>query len=302
MRRKGLAIFLTMALTLLVSACGGAPATNDKAAAPGGDTAKQESTLERVKRQGYITVGFANENPYAYATPDGKLTGEAVEVARAIFKEMGIPEMQGVLTEFGSLIPGLKAGRFDAVTAGMFIKPERCEQVAFANPEYTIGEALATKPGNPLNLRSYKDIANHATAKVAVMSGGVEQEYLTKSGVPADRMVVVPDQPAALAALKADRADAITMTGPSLQALLADKNVTGVERVMDFIQPEIDGKTVAGFGATAFRKGDDDIREAFNRELAKLQDSGRLLEIIQPFGFTKAELPGDVTAEQLCKG
>ena len=53
-----------------------------------------------------MTIGFANEVPYAYATPEGKLSGEAVEVARTVLQNMGINEMQGVLTEFGSLIPG----------------------------------------------------------------------------------------------------------------------------------------------------------------------------------------------------
>ena len=84
-----------------------------------------ETTLERAKAQGFIRVGFANEAPFGYATPDGKLTGEAPEVAKAVLAKMGIPQVDGVLTEFGSLIPGLKAGRFDIIAAGMFINPKR---------------------------------------------------------------------------------------------------------------------------------------------------------------------------------
>ncbi len=112
----------------------------------------QESTLDRVMREGVIRVGFANENPYAFAKPDGTLSGEAVEVARAVFEDMGIGEMEGILTEFGSLIPGLQAGRFDVITAGMYVNPNRCEQVLFADPEYKIGEALIVAAGNPLDL------------------------------------------------------------------------------------------------------------------------------------------------------
>jgi polar amino acid transport system substrate-binding protein len=294
MRTKGLTILLALALTVVTTACSGLPGG-------GKGPAGEEGTLARARQQGYITVGFANEKPFAYKTPDGQVTGEAVETARAAFAAMGIKEVRGVLTEFGSLVPGLKAGRFDAVTAGMFIKPERCVQVAFANPEYKIGEALAVASGNPLNLRSYKDIAANNQAKVAVMGGSVEQGYLTKSGVPLDRLVIVPDQPAALAALKAGRANSITMTGPALQALLSDNQITGIDRVKDFVQPEIDGKSVAGYGATAFRKGDDAFRQMFNQELAKLQQSGQLLKTIEPFGFTASELPGDATSEQICK-
>lgn len=260
------------------------------------------NTLEEAKKRGYITVGFANEAPYAYATPSGELTGEAVEVARAVFKELGIPEVQGVLTEFGNLIPGLEAKRFDAVTAGMFVRPDRCEKVAFANPEYRVGQALGVETGNPKGLKSYADIAAKSDVKVAAMNGGVEYDYLLQAGVKEGQIVVVPDQPAALAAVRSGRAHAMTMTGPALQALLDAGDTSGVERVMDFEQPVVDGKVSYGYGATAFRKSDTAFVEAFNAELKKLEESGKLLEILSQFGFTEAELPEGQTAAPLCQG
>lgn len=281
-----LSLLLTIVLVSVLTGCG--------------DQAK-ESTLEKVKRQGYVTVGFANEKPYAYATPDGKLTGESVEVARAVLKNMGIEEMNGVLAEFGALIQGLQAGRFDMVTAGMAILPKRAEQVDFADPDYKVGVALAVKAGNPKNLHSYEDIAANPEVKVAVMAGGMEAGFLRAVGASEDQLVVVPDQPSAVEALQAGRVDATTMTGPSLQTMLDAKNDPGIERVTDFKQPVIDGKSVISYGAAVFRKGDDDFREAFNRELQKLKESGELLEIIRPFGFTEENLPGDMTAEDVIK-
>src|SRR5690349_11223516 len=112
-----------------------------------------ETTLQRAKRQGYIRVGFANEAPFGYATPDGKLTGEAPEVAKAVLAKMGISQVDGVLTEFGSLIPGLLAGRFDIIAAGMFITPKRCEQIRFSEPSYGIGQAFLVKKSNPKNIK-----------------------------------------------------------------------------------------------------------------------------------------------------
>jgi polar amino acid transport system substrate-binding protein len=296
-RRRTWAAAWTALLSAALLAAG---CTQQQAASPRTGVAA-ETTLEQAKRQGFVTVGFANEKPYAYATPDGKLTGEAVEVARVILKRLGIHEMNGVLTEFGSLIPGLKAKRFDIITAGMYITPQRAQEVAFANPEYSIGEALAVKKGNPLTLRSYQDIAAHPQARVAVMSGAIEMEYLQQSGVKPAQMVVVPDQPSAVAALQAGRADAITMTGPSLQAVLDSAKDPELERVTDFMQPDIDGKSVRGYGAAAFRKEDQDFVDAYNRELQKLKESGELLKILEPFGFTEQELPGDETAAELSR-
>lgn len=296
--KKLVSVLVTWMTAMSLVACG----SSQEASTNGEDSqAVSESTLERVKSEGVVTVGFANEKPYAYATPDGKLTGEAVEIARVVLKNMGINEMEGVLTEFGSLIPGLKAGRFDLITAGMFITPVRAKEVAFANPEYSIGEALAVKPSNPKGLHSYKDIADQPDVKVAVMGGAIENEYLLKSGVSREQIVTVPDNPAAISALQSGRVDAITMTGPSLQALLDAAQDAEIERVMDFEQPVIDGKSVRGYGATAFRIEDEEFRQAFNRELQLLKESGELLEILQQFGFTEQELPGDVTAEELSK-
>lgn len=287
--KKILAATLTLSL-LGLAGCGAAETKNEA-----------KSTMDIAKERGYVVVGFANEKPYAYQTPDGKLTGEAVEVARTVLKNIGIEEMKGELTEFASLIPGLNAKRFDMITAGMFINPDRAKEVDFANPEYSIGEGIAVKKGNPLNLHSYKDIAANPKAKIAVPGGAIEYDYLLKSGVKLDQIMTVPDMPAALSALQSGRADALTATGPSVQATLDTANNSNLERVMDFEQPIIDGKEVRGYGATAFRKEDKDFREAFNAELQKLRESGELLKIISPFGFTEQELPGDKTAEELSK-
>lgn len=266
-----------------------------------GDQTSGSALLDKLRKQGYVDVGFANEKPYAYQTTDGKLTGEAVEIARIIFKNLGVDELRGHLVEFSSLIPGLKAKKFDVITAGMFITPERAKQVVFANPEYSIGEALAVLKGNPKNLHSYEDIANQPDVKVAVMSGAIEEDYMLKSGIKEDQIITVQDQPAAISALKTGRVDAITMTGPSLQSMLEAADDPDIERVMDFKQPVIDGKSVRGYGAAAFRPEDKDLADLYNQELQKLKDSGELLKILEQFGFTEQELPGDKTAAELSK-
>ncbi len=259
------------------------------------------STLERAQKDGKIVVGFSGEVPYAYEDENGNLTGQSVEVARAVFKELGIEEMDGKLTKFSSLIPGLKSGNFDVITAGMYITPDRCEQVDFGEPEYSIGEALAVQKDNPLNLHSYEDIVNNPEVKVALMNGAIEIDYLKAAGIQKDQMEIVQDIPSNIAALESGRVDAITMTGPTLESALATANAKNIDRVEDFTQPMVDGESIRGYGAAAFNPEDDDLKKAYNEALQKLKDSGRLLEIISEFGFTEADLPGDMTTEQLCK-
>src|SRR5699024_2433932 len=93
----------------------------------------------------------------AYKDDDGKLAGAAVEVAKAVFDEMGL-EMEGHLAEWDNLIPGVKNNKFDVITAGMAINPERCESVDFAEPSVIYGEGIIVEKGNPMDLHSYEDI------------------------------------------------------------------------------------------------------------------------------------------------
>lgn len=259
--------------------------------------AQAQTTLERIKADGYIRVGFANEAPYGFATPDGKLTGESPEVVKAVLAKMGIAQVDGVLTEFGSLIPGLQAGRFDIIAAGMFINPKRCEQVQFSEPTYGIGQAFLVPSGNPDGIADYASIAANADLKLAVMAGAVEAGYAKDSGVTDAQLVILPDQSSLVKAVQAERADAAALTALSI-ADMASKN-EGVESTPPF--GTVAGESVVGHGAVAFRKEDTDLYEAFNAELKKFIGSEEHLALVTPIGFGKDFLPTKTTAE-LCAG
>ena len=259
--------------------------------------AHAETTLERAKREGYIRVGFANEAPYGFATPDGKLTGESPEVVRAVLKKIGINQVDGVLTEFGSLIPGLQAGRFDIIAAGMFITPKRCAQVQFSEPTYGIGQAFLVKKTNPKAIKDYGSIAANKDLKLAVMAGAVEGGYAKDSSIGQDQLVILPDQSSLVKAVQSGRADAAALTALSI-ADMASKN-DGVESTPPF--GTVAGKSVVGHGGIAFRQDDKDLYEAFNAELKKFIGSEEHIALVTPFGFGKGFLPTKTTAE-LCAG
>ena len=258
-------------------------------------TALAQSALEKAREAGFIRIGFANEAPYGYATPDGKLTGEAPEVAKAVLAKMGINEVDGVLTEFGSLIPGLKAGRFDMIAAGMFITPARCQEVAFSEPSYGIGQAFLVKTGNPASIADYATIAGNEDLKLAVMAGAVESGYAKKAGIGMSQLVMLPDQSSLVKAVQAGRADAAALTALSI-ADMASKN-DGVEATAPF--GEVAGESVKGHGGFAFRKADTDLYEAFNAELKKFIGTPEHIALVTPHGFGEGYLPNLTTAE-LC--
>lgn len=266
-------------------------------AAAAGTPAIAQSTLEKAKADGYIRVGFANEAPFGFATPDGKLTGEAPEVAKAVLAKLGINEVDGVLTEFGSLIPGLKAGRFDIIAAGMFINPKRCAEITFSEPSYGIGQAMLVVTGNPKGVKDYSTFKDNADLKLAVMAGAVEGGYAKDAGVAEGQLVTLPDQSSLVAAVQAGRADAAALTALSI-ADMASK-ADGVESTTPF--GEVAGKSVKGHGGFGFRKEDADLAEAFNAELKTFLGSPEHIALVEPLGFGKDYLPNMTTAE-LCAG
>ncbi|AKQ55214.1 ectoine/hydroxyectoine ABC transporter substrate-binding protein EhuB [Bordetella hinzii] len=261
-----------------------------------------QDTLQAAKAAGRIRIGYANEAPYAFMdSQKARVTGEAVEVARVVLKRMGINEVEGVLTEFGSLIPGLQAKRFDIIAAGMYVTPERCQQVAFSNPTYGVDEGFLVPKGNPKQLHSFEDVANKEDVKLGVVVGAIEADYARQSKVGAGQMVVFPDAVSAFAGVQAGRADAYAATALTINDLLNKTDGGGgMERAQPFKNPVIDGKETRGYGAFAFRKEDKAFADAFNAELAKFIGTEEHAKLVAPFGFTKAELPGEMTAAKLC--
>jgi len=254
-----------------------------------------ESLLERLRAQGTARVGIAGEVPYGYINDKGELTGEAPEIAKVVFERLGVENVVPVPTEFGSLIPGLRSQQFDVVSAGMYINPARCEQVIFADPEYIMLDAFIVRKGNPKGLRGYDDIVEKG-ARMATGTAYAEIDYAVAAGVRRDDILILPDQVAGLAAVEQGRVD--VFAGTSLTVRQVVQGSDRAEATEPF-QPMVDGEPAIGAGGFAFRPTSTDLRDAFNRELRELKDSGELLEIVKPFGFTEDEMT-DLTAKELC--
>jgi polar amino acid transport system substrate-binding protein len=296
LKRSGLATAAIIGGPTLLGACS---RVDDSGGGGGGGGG---GALGRIRDAGSVRVGFANEQPYGFRDRSGNLTGEAPELARAIFRAMGVDQLQPVLAKsFDALIPGLAAQQYDIIAAGMFITPERCQQIAFANPDYLGSNAFLVKKGNPAGLKTFADLKS-AGVQLGVLAGAVERGFAEGNGLPSDKISTFPDQNAAFQGILAGRVDAVALTSPSLRWTLR-QNFPGrpLEVTPPFI-PAVDGKEQPNFGGFGFRKADTDLVNAFNAELKKLQDSNGVLPLIQRFGFTQTDVDEakGQTAQQLC--
>jgi polar amino acid transport system substrate-binding protein len=254
--------------------------------------------LDRLRKQGSVRLGIAGEIPFGYIDKSGHLTGEAPELARIIFHRLGVDRVQPVPTEFGSLIPGLNSQQFDVISAGMFINPERCRQVIFADPDYEVMDSFIVRKGNPKNLHTYSDI-KRSGAKLSSGSAYAEIDYAVAAGVPRGKISIYPDQLAGLLAVEQGRADAFAGTSLTVRNVIQQTHAHTVEMTKPFV-PRVDGKPAHGAGGFAFRPGETRLRDAFNVELHRMKRSGELLRVVRPFGFTRTEMT-DLTAKELCR-
>jgi polar amino acid transport system substrate-binding protein len=257
--------------------------------------------LEKGQNTG-LTAGIANEQPYAYIGQDGKVTGANIEVLQAILKPLGITHIDTPITDFGSLVPGLAAKRFDLIGAGLFINPARCKVIDFSNPVTRSGGALIVKAGNPLNLHSLKDVATNGKAKLATQTGTNQVQEARDSGIATSNVVLFDKDTEALAALEAGRVDSVYFPDAEVISLIRKANSPAVERALPFDQiPDAQGKPSWNYHAYGLPKNDPAFAQAFNEQLAKLRASGELLKILQKYGYTENELPAtDITAAQRC--
>jgi len=280
-------------IAILAGTAGVAAAAILAAFVASGSSVADENKLEELKAQGFARVAIANEPPFTAVGADGKVSGAAPDVARVIFQKLGVPEIVASISEYGAMIPGLQAGRHDVVTAGLFMKPERCAAVAYSEPVLCDAEAFLLKKGNPKGFQSFADIAKDPTGTIGAPGGGTEEKLALEAGVPRERVIVVPDGQSGLKMLQDGRIDVYSLPVLSINDLASKANDPNLEVVAP-----VQGAPVYCDGA-AFRKGDEALRDAYDVELAKMKESGEFAKIIEPYGFSAAAAMS-TSREKLC--
>lgn len=264
-------------------------------------TSADALTLEEVKEQGYIRAATANEVPYSYMQPDGTSAGIGPDVANAVLKQIGIEEVNWTVTPFGTLIPGLKARRFDFAAAEQNISPERCQQVSFTEPNSSYGEGLLVKKGNPKGLTTYADIAKDPSLKVAVVSGANNVDFLRAVGVKDDQIVFIPANADAIPTVES-RVDAYAATELTVSELAKDQ--ANVEQVAPFEDPIVNDAPVRNYGGFAFRPEDQELRDAFNAALVEFRKTDEYKAILAKYGVSEASIAAaaEKNVADLCAG
>lgn len=227
-----------------------------------------DSTIDKIKKRGYLLWGSDAEGGAPYVFPDPKdpsrLIGFEVDLAEAISRELGVKAKQ-VQNAWDSLIPALKRGDFDIAMNGIEITPQREVEILFSLPYYIYTEQLVVRRDE----KDIKDINDLKGRKVGTLSGAVAQEILT--GLSGVDIKIYSGQVEPYEDLALGRIDAVLLDLP-IAAYYAKPN------------PELKytGNPVGeGFYGIAMRKGDEELKKEIDKILVKLLESGELKKIYE---------------------
>ncbi len=251
--------------------------------------------MDRIEAGEPIRIGFSNIPIWGFPDEDGNAKGFVNEIALGILAEMGYDDVETTVTEWGGLIPGLKANRYDLITGGLYILNSRCENIAFSEPIGSMGDAFLVPAGNPRNINNYADVLAQDDSVLVMYSGANTVEASRREGLEDGQMMQVPGPTETMAAMRAGRGDAAALT--YFEAVYLAEESDGAFEVTDPAALPEWTKNWVGIG---FRDEDADFMAEFNAALANYVGTEAMLESVAEYGYTASHLPGDRTAEWVC--
>lgn len=259
--------------------------------------------LPAVKEAGVLKVGVGimGLKPWVWQDDSGKHTGLEAEMLDYVVKELGLSKYEYVVTEWSTLIPGLKAERWDVVMSAMSKTQQRMQEgeVTFSDPYFMYNDRIIV-----LKDSGYKTPEDLAGKKVASVMGSMDSivaHSLVEKGVVGE-VLDFNNFGEPFQALRNKQVDAVVLDQATLLGQTSESTDLRVIGDPLFYVPgaeweEAESKADYRLGAVgiAVRPECEDLKAALNAALAKMDESGTRKEIL-----TRYELWDD-TQSQLMK-
>ena len=276
-----------LALVTIVQRLGGVLAVSACVVVLGGCGRDREASADAGELDRILTVGYAQEPPYAYIDSTGRVGGESPVALRGALASLGSGDsVRWVRMPFDELLPSLQEGGIDVVASGLYPTPERRTMALFTRSTSCSGPALAVRAeaSTPVSIATF---VSDRDARLAVLRGAVEERAARELGIPDDRIVRVADLVMGLDVVREGRADGFALTEPTLRYALRDHEGLRVET---YEPPGSVAGLVAGCSALAVRLDAEDLALALDRGLGDFIGSEEHRALVEIFGFSIPDL------------
>lgn len=268
---KFLAVCLAAAAILSMSACGNSN-TSSGTASDSSNADASTSTLDTIKKNGYITMSTNAEfEPFEYK--DGEeITGIDVDISKKVAEKLGV-ELKINDVAFDSLIPELTSGKADFVAAGMTANDERRKNVDFSDNYFDAGQAIIVKKDS--TIKAAQDLNGK---KVGVQTGTTGDIYCTnEDGTSAVKVGSVERYNKGMDAVSdliAGRLDAVVIDNFPADKFVS-KNSDQLVKLNEMLTEEQ--------YAIAVKKGNTELADQINQVLKEMKDSGELQKVLDKY-------------------
>ena len=246
-----------------------------------------KSALDRIERQGFLRAAYTHEPPYAFLDSLGQVQGESPTALRGALSALPVDSIRWMRMDFDELLPSLAEGRIDVVASGLFPSEERRREMAFTRFTSCSEAALLVRRDGP-RPRGLMSFVRDGTLTIGVVRGAVEERAVDMLGIPAERVLVVPDLATGVTAVRDGLAAALALTAPTLRLALGD----GVDLDWYTYEPSEEiAPLVKGCSALATRPGEDELTEALDRGLAEFIGSPDHLAALTSLGYIADDVP-----------
>ncbi len=249
-------------------------------AATTASTAHGDDSLERVRRAGRLVYGGDMEGggPYAYPEPEapGGVAGFEVNLMKRLAAEIGVEPVysQG---QWDKLLPLLESQRVDAVVNGYEWTDQRARDHLATRPYYVYQLQLMVRRGGSIgrwdDLKSARPGGGEWT--VGVLTGSAADTFAAEQGGPHVRPVRFDGATDAMLAVQNGQIDA------TLQDLPAARFYAGRFPGLQIVGPP----ESKGYYVIYVRREDLALRNALDRGIARLIESGELRRIYERYGI-----------------
>ncbi|UUM22059.1 transporter substrate-binding domain-containing protein [Mycoavidus sp. SF9855] len=233
----------------------------------------------------YLTLAFAAANvnakdwkvirfgidpnypPFEYKAPSGQVQGLNVGIGEALCAKLQA-KCIWFEQDFGSMIPALKARKFDAILSSMAVTAPRKKQIEFSNKLFDIRVRMVALADAKLT----PDVNTLKGKRIGVQQGTTAEIYAKQHWAPKEITVVSyasqdqvyadllsrrldaslqDEMQATFGFLKTPQGQSFAFSGPSLRDLEARQDI-----------------------AIGLRKKDQDLKEQLNQALAEIHQDG----------------------------
>lgn len=208
--------------------------------------------------------------PFNYTNTDGTLGGFDVDIANAICADMQVT-CEITAQDWDGIIPGLKAGKYDAIVAAMSVTPEREQQVSFTEPYFSNTLVFLAKKDSSFDPSNSDDINAHS---IAAQRSTISSQWLENAYPNAD-MKLYDTLSNAFLDLGSNRVDA--MVSDKLPALEWLGSTSGSQYALKGQEIDINDNF-----AIAVRPGDA-LQAKINKSLVNIKADGTYDKINQKY-------------------